>query len=114
MIVKVGSAAEASSPKPGNRGKRDSQLVIYRFFHQVIFSDQKVSQWGDVLFKDIAQKMVSLVRKDPASYEYLLVADADTFIYPNGIRELVSFLEHSPSYFGVCGETKVSLSLLLR
>ena len=106
LIIKVGTAGEATTTKPGNRGKRDSQLIIYRFFHQVIFSEEKLSKW-DPLFKDIAQKMVSLIRKDPCMYEYILVADADTYIYPDGIRELASFLEHSPSYFGVCGETKV-------
>ena len=118
LVIKVGTSEEKKLAKPGNRGKRgfshilnlkannvmyiDSQLIIYKFFHQVIFGESKFQEW-EPLQRDIAQKMVSLIGKDPNSYEHLLVADADTFIYPQGIRELVSFLEHSPRYFGVCG-----------
>ena len=36
-IVKCGTPEEASAPKPGNRGKRDSQIILMSFL-QKLFS----------------------------------------------------------------------------
>lgn len=35
VVVKTGTAEEARDPKPGNRGKRDSQMVLMNFFSRV-------------------------------------------------------------------------------
>lgn len=35
VIVKCGTPNEQNSPKPGNRGKRDSQIILMSFFNKV-------------------------------------------------------------------------------
>jgi len=41
VIVKCGTEAEAASDKkPGNRGKRDSQLILMHFFSRVTYNDR--------------------------------------------------------------------------
>lgn len=41
IIVKCGTEAEAQSEKkPGNRGKRDSQLILMNFFSRVTYNDR--------------------------------------------------------------------------
>ena len=35
LIAKVGNELEAGDPKPGNRGKRDSQIVLMSFLQKV-------------------------------------------------------------------------------
>src|ERR1700684_2469400 len=41
IVVKCGTEAEAASDKkPGNRGKRDSQLILMNFFSRVTYNDR--------------------------------------------------------------------------
>ncbi|CEP14317.1 hypothetical protein [Parasitella parasitica] len=39
-IVKCGTEEEANLPKAGNRGKRDSQLILMSYFQRVLFNDR--------------------------------------------------------------------------
>jgi chitin synthase len=41
IVVKCGTEAEAQTDKkPGNRGKRDSQLILMNFFTRVTYNDR--------------------------------------------------------------------------
>jgi chitin synthase len=40
VVVKCGTPDESTSAKPGNRGKRDSQLILMNFFSRVILNDR--------------------------------------------------------------------------
>src|SRR5205807_1835174 len=39
-VVKCGAPEEQGKPKPGNRGKRDSQLILMNFFSRVTYNDR--------------------------------------------------------------------------
>ncbi|KAK9728511.1 hypothetical protein K7432_000992 [Basidiobolus ranarum] len=186
LVVKVGLESEKGAAKPGNRSKRDSQLIVYNFFREAngFFLDdilekietedqdpfmntayefdssvnssrvnaeiartsayiQDLSLWGSgpgngysvtslssgfdstpgtpssgsyfrrkktrfscPMFAEMysSLKRVGCNAKD---VEYVLVADADTYIRPNGLDILVHALEEDPTLSGVCGETKV-------
>lgn len=38
-VVKCGTPAEAGTAKPGNRGKRDSQIILMSFLQRVMFDE---------------------------------------------------------------------------
>ena len=40
LVVKCGTAEEANDPKPGNRGKRDSQILLMSFFSHIFFNER--------------------------------------------------------------------------
>lgn len=40
VVVKCGTPQEAHDAKPGNRGKRDSQLILMNFFSRVVLRDR--------------------------------------------------------------------------
>ncbi|KAJ3366584.1 hypothetical protein GGF31_008005 [Allomyces arbusculus] len=101
VVVKTGLVTERTSAKPGNRGKRDSQLIVYKFFHYVNYSS-----YGSQLFAKIEHQFLRLGLKAKDA-KYVLVADADTKIAPDGLSILVDRMERDPTLLGTCGETCV-------
>jgi hypothetical protein len=71
VIVKVGKPTERS--KPGNRGKRDSQILLLHYLNRVHF-DAPMSP----LELEIYHQMRNVIGIDPAFYEYIFTIDADT------------------------------------
>jgi chitin synthase len=71
VIVKVGKPTERS--KPGNRGKRDSQILLMHYLNRVHF-DAPMSP----LELEIYHQMRNVIGIDPAFYEYIFTVDADT------------------------------------
>ena len=71
VIVKVGKPTERS--KPGNRGKRDSQILLLHYLNRVHF-DAAMSP----LELEIYHQMRNVIGIDPAFYEYIFTVDADT------------------------------------
>ena len=71
VIVKVGKPTERS--KPGNRGKRDSQVLLMHYLNRVHF-DAPMSP----LELEIYHQMRNVIGIDPAFYEYIFTVDADT------------------------------------
>jgi chitin synthase len=71
VIVKVGKPTERS--KPGNRGKRDSQILLMHYLNRVHF-DSPMSP----LELEIYHQMRNVIGIDPAFYEYIFTVDADT------------------------------------
>ena len=71
VIVKVGKPTERS--KPGNRGKRDSQILVMHYLNRVHF-DSPMSP----LELEIYHQMRNVIGIDPAFYEYIFTVDADT------------------------------------
>jgi hypothetical protein len=69
--VKVGKPTERS--KPGNRGKRDSQILLLHYLNKVHF-DSPMSP----LELEIYHQMRNIIGIDPAFYEYIFTVDADT------------------------------------
>lgn len=71
VVVKVGKPSERS--KPGNRGKRDSQILLMNYLNRVHFDSPMTP-----LELEIYHQMRNVIGIDPAFYEYILMVDADT------------------------------------
>ncbi|KAG5652272.1 hypothetical protein H0H81_005583 [Sphagnurus paluster] len=100
VIVKVGKPTERS--KPGNRGKRDSQILLMHYLNRVHF-DAPMSP----LELEIYHQMRNVIGIDPAFYEYIFTIDADTTVTPDALNRLVATTADDSSIIGVCGETKL-------
>ena len=69
IIVKCGTEAEATSDKkPGNRGKRDSQLILMNFFSRVTYNDRMTP-----LDFDLFRKIHILMGMTPDFFEVCLM-----------------------------------------
>lgn len=102
-IVKCGTPSEASSAKPGNRGKRDSQIILMSFLQKVMF-DERMTQLDFEILTTI-WKMTGLMAE---YYETVLMVDADTKIYPDSLTHMMAQMIKDPSVMGLCGETKIA------
>ncbi|KAI8137857.1 chitin synthase-domain-containing protein [Fennellomyces sp. T-0311] len=101
VVVKCGKPTERS--KPGNRGKRDSQLILMQFLNRVHFDAPMTP-----LQLEIYHQMKNVIGVSPALYEYVLMVDADTEVMPDGMTFLASSMAHDSKIIGVCGETTLS------
>ena len=98
VVVKVGRPSERS--RPGNRGKRDTQILLMRFLNRVHFDAPMYP-----LELEMYHHMKNVIGIDPSFYEYILMVDADTLITPDGLNRLVAASVDDPSTIAVCGET---------
>lgn len=71
VVVKVGKPTERS--KPGNRGKRDSQILLMQYLNRVHFNAPMAP-----LELEIYHQMRNVIGIDPTFYEYIFTVDADT------------------------------------
>ncbi|KAI9217479.1 chitin synthase-domain-containing protein, partial [Blastocladiella britannica] len=101
VVVKVGKPSESS--KPGNRGKRDSQMILMRFLNKVA-GDGPMSP----LELEMYHQIKNVIGVNPAFYEYALMVDADTVVFPDSLTRLVAAMMHDTQVMGVCGETRLS------
>ncbi|KAI9276746.1 chitin synthase-domain-containing protein [Phascolomyces articulosus] len=102
-IVKCGTPEEANESKPGNRGKRDSQIILMQFMQKVMFDERMTSMEYD-FFNSIWR-----VTGIPADrYEIVLMVDADTKLFPDALSRLVSCAVKDPEISGLCGETRIA------
>lgn len=104
IVVKCGTEAEATSDKkPGNRGKRDSQLILMNFFSRVTYNDRM-----SPLDFDLFRKIHVLMGVTPDFFEVCLMVDADTKVFPESLGYLVNCMHHDQMIMGVCGETRIA------
>ncbi|KAJ2848522.1 ATP-dependent RNA helicase [Coemansia brasiliensis] len=103
VVVKVGTQHErAREPKAGNRGKRDSQLIILQWLHSVLMND-RLTPLEAALCQAALQACAG-----PDQFEYLLMVDADTAVDAECVPRLVAAMERDPGIMGLCGETRVA------
>ncbi|KAI3614821.1 chitin synthase 6 [Moniliophthora roreri] len=100
VVVKVGKPTERS--KPGNRGKRDSQILLMHYLNRVHF-DAPMSP----LELELYHQMRNVIGIDPAFYEYIFTVDADTSVTPDSLNRLVACCADDSAIIGICGETKL-------
>ncbi|KAJ1679124.1 Chitin synthase, class 1, partial [Spiromyces aspiralis] len=103
IVVKCGAPEEADLPKPGNRGKRDSQMILMNFFSRAIYNDRMTP-----LDYDLFRKIHHLMGVTPDMFEIVLMVDADTKVYPDSLRLLVNCMNNDQLIMGICGETKIA------
>ncbi|GAA6028873.1 hypothetical protein JCM8097_007442 [Rhodosporidiobolus ruineniae] len=100
VIVKVGKPTERH--RPGNRGKRDSQMLLMRFLNRVHFTSPMTPAELEMY-----HQIKNFIGVNPSFYEYLLAVDADTTVAPDSLNYLVGgFVERTARVLiGLCGET---------
>ena len=103
VIVKCGTPDEASKSKPGNRGKRDSQIILMSFLQKVMF-DERMTELEFEMFNGL-WKITGI---SPDFYEIVLMVDADTKVFPDSLTHMVSAMVQDPEIMGLCGETKIA------
>jgi chitin synthase len=103
VVVKCGTPDEASNSKPGNRGKRDSQIILMSFLQKVMF-DERMTELEFEMFNGI-WKITGI---SPDFYEMVLMVDADTKVFPDSLTHMISAMVKDPEVMGLCGETKIA------
>ncbi|BEJ14553.1 hypothetical protein CspHIS471_0403200 [Cutaneotrichosporon sp. HIS471] len=100
VVVKVGKPTETS--KPGNRGKRDSQVLLMQYLNRVHFDAPMCP-----LELEIYHQMRNVIGIDPTFYEYIFQVDADTTVMPESLNRLISCTTDDSAIIGICGETRL-------
>ncbi|KAI9262697.1 chitin synthase [Sporodiniella umbellata] len=100
VIVKVGKASERA--KPGNRGKRDSQMICMNFLNKVHFDSEMTP-----LELEMYHQIKNVIGVNPSFYEYILMVDSDTEVLSNALNHMISCMLHDGRIIGLCGETKL-------
>ncbi|KAI8982417.1 chitin synthase-domain-containing protein [Mycotypha africana] len=103
-IVKSGTEEEANGSKAGNRGKRDSQLILMSFFQRVLFND-RLSELDYEMFWKMTWLMKGVT---PDKFELVLMVDADTKVLPDALTYMVAAMANDITIMGLCGETRIA------
>jgi chitin synthase len=103
LVAKCGNPHEISDAKPGNRGKRDSQIVLMAFLQKVMF-DERMTTFEYEFFNSVWRA----TGVSPDRYELVLCVDADTKVFPDSLTRMVSCMVHDEEIMGLCGETKIA------
>ncbi|KAI0899593.1 glycosyltransferase family 2 protein [Annulohypoxylon nitens] len=101
VVVKVGKPSEVS--RPGNRGKRDSQMVMMRFLNRVHYNLPM-----SPLELEIYHQIRNIIGVNPTFYEFTLQIDADTVVAPDSATRMVSAFLDDTRLIAVCGETALT------
>ncbi|KAI0132781.1 chitin synthase [Xylariales sp. AK1849] len=100
VVVKMGKESEQTKSKPGNRGKRDSQIMIMSFLNRVHHRAPM-----NPLELEMFHQINNIIGVDPELYEYLLMVDADTCVREDSLNRLVAACANNSKIAGICGET---------
>ncbi|KAI7861568.1 chitin synthase-domain-containing protein [Spinellus fusiger] len=100
VVAKVGKASERA--KPGNRGKRDSQMICMSFLNKVHFDGEMTP-----LELEMYHQIKNVIGINPSFYEYILMVDSDTEVMSDALNHMVSCMLHDGRIIGLCGETKL-------
>jgi chitin synthase len=103
VVVKVGKPSEVS--RPGNRGKRDSQMILMRFLNRIHYN-LPMSPMELEMYHQIR----NIIGVNPTFYEFILQVDADTVVAPDSATRMVSSFLSDTRILGLCGETALSNS----
>ncbi|KAJ7647442.1 glycosyltransferase family 2 protein [Roridomyces roridus] len=101
VVAKVGKPTERS--RPGNRGKRDSQMLLMHFLNKVHFNSPM-----NPLELEMYHQIKNVIGVNPTFYEYVFMVDADTTVDQFSVNRLISSMIHDKKLLGVCGETELA------
>ncbi|KAJ3214153.1 Chitin synthase, class 3 [Dinochytrium kinnereticum] len=106
-VVKCGTQAEQNErgqKKAGNRGKRDSQLILMNFLSRVMFNDRMTP-----LDYELSWKIPIIAGgATPDLYTLTLMVDADTKVAPDSLKYMVQAMKNDKTIMGLCGETRIA------
>ncbi|KAK6346733.1 hypothetical protein TWF696_006845 [Orbilia brochopaga] len=100
VVVKVGKESETT--KPGNRGKRDSQVLLMDFLNKVHHRTPM-----SPLQLELFHQINNVIGVDPELYEYMLMVDADTCVREDSLNRLIAACANNAKIAGICGETSL-------
>ncbi|KAI9008968.1 chitin synthase-domain-containing protein [Phycomyces nitens] len=103
VIVKCGTEAESTDKKPGNRGKRDSQVILMNAMQKIYYGERMC----DLEFQ-FCKAIMKLTGRHPSCFETCLMVDADTKVYPDSLARMIACMSRDPYIMGLCGETKIA------
>ncbi|OAD01594.1 glycosyltransferase family 2 protein, partial [Mucor lusitanicus CBS 277.49] len=101
VVAKVGKASERA--KPGNRGKRDSQMICMNFLNRVHFDSEMTP-----MELEMYHQIKNVIGVNPSFYEYILMVDSDTEVMDYSLNYLISAMLHDARIMGICGETALA------
>ncbi|KAH8427444.1 chitin synthase class Va [Aspergillus melleus] len=101
VVVKVGKPSEVS--RPGNRGKRDSQMVLMRFLNRIHYNLPM-----SPMELEMHHQIRNVIGVNPTFYEFILQVDADTVVAPDAATRMVAPFLADTRIIGVCGETALT------
>lgn len=101
VVVKVGKPSERY--RPGNRGKRDSQLLLMRFLNKVHFGLAM-----SPVELEVYHQIKNVIGVNPTFYEYLMQVDADTEVDEMSLNRFIGSFIRDKKVIGMCGETSLS------
>jgi len=101
VVIKIGKPSEVS--RPGNRGKRDSQMVLMRFLNRVHYNHPM-----SPLELEMHHQIRNIIGVNPTFYEFMLQIDADTVVAPDSATRMVAAFLHDTRLIGICGETALT------
>lgn len=101
VVVKVGKPSEVS--RPGNRGKRDSQMVLMRFLHRVHYNLPM-----SPMELEMHHQIRNIIGVNPTFYEFIFQVDADTVVATDAATRMVASFLNDTRLIGVCGETALT------
>ena len=130
VVVKCGTPEEVASgaKKPGNRGKRDSQIILMQFLSKVMFNDRMTPLEFDLFTKMTAicgppimptqgqggNGSIPLLldqqtdKVTPDMFELVLMVDADTKVMPDCLLPMSYTMYNDDRVIGLCGETRIA------
>ncbi|KAI8831710.1 chitin synthase-domain-containing protein [Chytridium lagenaria] len=100
FVMKCGR--EGETERPGNRGKRDSQMILMKFLNRVNFGSPMTP-----LELEVYHHIKDIIGVDPFLYEYCLMVDADTRVHEAALNILISCMVNDANTMGICGETQI-------
>ncbi|ORY75795.1 chitin synthase-domain-containing protein [Protomyces lactucae-debilis] len=101
VVVKVGKPSETL--KAGNRGKRDSQLIMMRFLNRVANGSPMTP-----LELELYHQIQNVIGVSPSMYEFCLMVDADTTVEKDAATRMIASCLDDTRIIGICGETHLA------
>ncbi|KAL3908079.1 MAG: hypothetical protein SGILL_008620, partial [Bacillariaceae sp.] len=101
VIVKQGGEKERFTPRAGNRGKRDSQLLLFGLLNRMQYNRRPTG------LDDAFSACLNDLELPLSEIMYLQAVDADTRLADTALKYLVHRLETNSTAIACCGETRV-------
>jgi len=101
VVVKCGADKERNTPRAGNRGKRDSQLIVQGLFNRVQYG-RKLNDLDVAICRALNDADVGI-----EDLRYLMAIDADTRVREDSMAQMIHSMETKTRILACCGETRV-------
>ena len=99
VVVKIGN----DNSDTGNRGKRDSQVILLDFLNTVSLNKCVLSPLNSALYHDFVNLGIN-----PIDYNFLLTVDADTKLEKDCIGALASNMSLEPKCMGLGADIRIA------